>query len=132
MALKVWTSTLWRRGQCWLDISRAGKDLFGVVFAPSWDLVNFAMAARNRAKQIVTSDPAMATTVEDIMWCEYSGRYIEEMRSSYRAHRRQWDRLLSQETVTLCCYCAPGSNCHRILLADGILTKLGAEYFGER
>jgi uncharacterized protein YeaO (DUF488 family) len=42
-----------------------------------------------------------------------------------------WNDILGRDKVTLVCFCASGTDCHRYLLA-GYLEKLEAEYMGER
>lgn len=58
------------------------------------------------------------------------------MRESYRRERSRWQALLARPEVTLMCYCTPGPDgvlrCHRRLLAEAILPRLGAEDCGER
>lgn len=85
-----------------------------------------------------TGDKAFAPTkkmVYDIKYRgmseeEYTEKYYELMRKSYRLRRKKWDALLNQERVVLICYCAEGKFCHRVLLAR-ILEKLNASYKGE-
>lgn len=61
---------------------------------------------------------------------QYTQMYYDLMRKSYKNYRKEWDELLNREKIVLCCYCASGTFCHRLLLAQ-ILTKLGASYEGE-
>ncbi|NUP12931.1 MAG: hypothetical protein HOW73_43380 [Polyangiaceae bacterium] len=114
-----------------LDITRkSGKDL-GIVFAPSWTILNPALYVRNRAAEIRARDPEHAREMEERSWRTYRDAYGNEMRESYRAHRARWDELLARESVTLVCYC-PDLRCHRTLLGQLILPKLGAIYVGEK
>nr|WP_320013521.1 hypothetical protein [uncultured Desulfobacter sp.] len=53
------------------------------------------------------------------------------MQKSYRENSRIWKGVLGRDEVTLFCFCASGTDCHRSLLA-GYLEKLGAEYMSER
>lgn len=101
-----------------LDVTRKSAPPEGLPFAPSWEILGPALAAR-RAGQL------------DAAWPGYVEAYTAEMRRSYRAHRPAWDALLSRESVTLLCYCADPRRCHRTLLA-GMLARLGADVRGER
>lgn len=68
----------------------------------------------------------------DEAWERYVPAYLAEMRQSYRAHQEAWELLLARPLVTLGCYCTDPAQCHRTLLARDILTKLGADFRGER
>jgi len=107
--MKVWTGRVGYAGSDGLDVTvKSGNK----AFAPTWDMV-----MGHKRGQMSDS--------------EYVERYYTLMRRSYREQRQTWDWLLSQDEVTLLCYCAKGKFCHRTLLAE-ILVKLGAQYMGER
>lgn len=95
-----------------LDITIKGKDPIGKLFAPTWKMVMLSKQGK-------------------IGWEEYCFLYRKLMRKSYRSHKPIWDELLARSEVTLVCFCEPGSQCHRYLLAE-YLTSLGATYQGER
>lgn len=59
---------------------------------------------------------------------EYTKRYTELMRISYIEHRKTWDKLLSEDTVVLACYCKAGDFCHRLLLLD--IIEVICEFLG--
>ena len=67
---------------------------------------------------------------------EYTDRYLELMRQSYRRTPDVWHSLIARDQVAIACYCTPGKFCHRHLLKD-ILDKLcthrqiSFEYRGE-
>jgi len=61
---------------------------------------------------------------------EYTKKYYELMRKSYKTNFNKWQDVLNREHLTFVCYCNKSSFCHRFLLKD-ILTKLGAKYLGE-
>ena len=62
---------------------------------------------------------------------EYTELYYELMRTLYTEKKHLFEEVCSKETVTFCCYCRPGSFCHRYMLAD-MFVKLGCTYGGER
>lgn len=123
MTLQIFTARIGCRDADVLDVTRAGAEKRpgpGSAFAPSRALLN-PYIARRRAGRLTAAD-----------WQEYSERYREEMRQSYRANRAAWDALLARDRVVLACYCVaiPEIQCHRVLLAR-ILEQLGAVYGGE-
>jgi len=95
-----------------LDITVKGKDPIGRCFAPTWKMV-------------------MGSKERKISWDEYKQMYRELMQKSYQENLGIWNDILGRDEVTLVCFCASGTDCHRYLLA-GYLEKLGAEYMGER
>lgn len=108
MPLKVWTAQFRYAGPSRLDITvKSGES----TWAPTWDMV-------------------MGLKRGELSEQDYSSRYTNMMRQSYREKRARWDWLLQQERVTLVCFCKAGDFCHRVLLAR-ILVKLGASYEGE-
>jgi len=119
MTLHVLTARISYGGPDRLDVTRAGADPVGVVFAPSWPLLMMAKTMARRGP-----DAAEAG------WTEYVPEYAAEMRASYRQHRAVWDALLGRERVVLCCYCVNPARCHRRLLA-GMLVECGAADEGE-
>ena len=144
MTLRVHTARISYRGADALDITRKGNDAVGVVFAPSWKILNDAMKARadaeeclkgaNRDGAVGALHRATAYEIEDRMWAVYLPKYTEEMRESYRVHRDVWEEVLARPKVVLTCFCDVvkwKSHCHRVVLA-GLLVKCGAVYEGER
>src|SRR5690606_2754854 len=67
----------------------------------------------------------------DLEWARYSARFLAEMRASYRRNRPAWDELLRLDRVVLLCFCTDSAHCHRRILAEDVLPKLGATYAGE-
>ena len=138
VTLRVFTARVSYCGPSRLDITRKGNDPDGVAFAPSWPLLNEAMAARHRAEDALKGahrdhpvgamHREAAHRIEEEMWQAYAPRYVAEMRASYVAHRGAWDAVLRREVVTLVCFCDlakwPG-HCHRVLCAD-LLARCGA------
>lgn len=106
--LQVYTSQYKYKGEDRYDITVKTSDK---TFAPTWDMV-------------------MGTKQGKMTYKEYTEKYYELMRKSYKNNRRKWDELLNRDRVVLVCFCRPGEFCHRILLAE-ILVKLGAQYIGE-
>jgi uncharacterized protein YeaO (DUF488 family) len=128
MGLIVHTAHLSKGGPEYLDITRAGAERsqepgghrgMGAAFAPSRPLLNTYLHLAKRG------------ALTDRNWLDYATRYLDEMRVSYKSNRAAWDKLLSLQCVTLCCACRDGSRCHRRLLAEDVLKKMGATYMGE-
>lgn len=128
MPLKVCTSRIPHhnlpgyRGPHGFNVTRRGGGAAADPFAPSDALLSAGLKAKRQAKK---DEAALALVFE---W--YALLYREEMRESYRAHRRAWEELLHREHVVLLCYCGHHERCHRSELAE-ILVKLGATYEGE-
>lgn len=123
MTLQVFTARLGLKDPDYLDVSLQGNLRrlhrgIGIFFAPSPHLLYPFLSKRKHR----------GLTEED--WKEYSARYTEEMRKSYRDRRSAWDELLSWQRVVLLCFCTDPERCHRRVLA-GILTRLGAVDHGE-
>lgn len=110
--MKLYTAQYRYAGADRLDITVKGRDLKGIVFAPSWKMV-------------------MGSKEEKLFWDEYQQMYRERMQKSYFATRDIREEILSRDEVRLVCFCKVGTNCHRYLLAD-CLAKLGAKYLGGR
>jgi uncharacterized protein YeaO (DUF488 family) len=90
-----------------LDITVKGKS----IFAPTWEIVMAIKEGRINEK-------------------EYTDRYFELMRQSYRENKQEWLDILKLDEIILGCYCPKGKYCHRYITA-WILKKLGAKYVGE-
>ncbi len=120
MTLRVHTARISYGGPDRLDVTRKSADEWAKSFAPSWQILRPALAAR-----AISEDAALAA------WVLYVPAYLELMRASYRERRADWDRLLALPRVVCVCYCVDHEQCHRTLLARDILPKLGAEYAGE-
>ena len=67
--------------------------------------------------------------IEAAVWQTYVQGYLAEMRLSYQRERAKWDALLGLSRVVLVCDCP--SHCHRTILRERILPKLGAVDCGE-
>lgn len=112
--MKVFLSTTQYLARDRLDIRRG-------IFAPSEDLERWFAVYR---RPFFTPDEAALK--------RYLAQYTEEMRDSYKAHRADWQLLLSDPEVTLVCDCEDARLCHRTTLGAYILPKLGATFEGER
>jgi hypothetical protein len=110
--MKLYTAQYKYVGNDRLDITVKGKDPIGRCFTPTWKMV-------------------LGSKEGKLSWDEYQQVYRELMQKSYRENSGAWNDVLGRDEVTLVCFCASGTNCHRSLLA-GYLEKLGAEYMGER
>ncbi len=117
--LQVYTARMGYKGADGLDITRSSGTV-GQIFAPTYELLTPYLDKRR----------AGTLTPED--WTAYSKSYLEEMRASYRAHRKEWDAILAWKQATVLCFCVNASECHRMLLGRNILARLGAIYLGER
>ena len=107
--LKVYTSQYKYRGKNRLDITvKTGKK----IFAPTWDMV-------------------MGIKHGTMSYEEYTRKYYQLMRKSYKENKNEWNELLNKDEVVLVCFCKPNDFCHRYLLAY-ILAKLGAVCRGEK
>lgn len=67
------------------------------VFAPSWEIVMDVKAGK-------------------ISEQEYTDRYKEMMRASWKANRTRWVEVCGLGEVAIACYCGAGKFCHRHLL----------------
>jgi hypothetical protein len=122
MPVAIYTARVSYGGRDRLDITRKSGGPNGLPFAPSWSILRPMLDARKRG----------VTTLEgDQLWSDYVRAYTAEMRKSYRAHRTAWDAVLAREVVTLVCYCADSSHCHRRVLS-WLLGKCGGLERGER
>ncbi len=95
-----------------LDITRKSAGRIGLIFAPSWDILN-------KYKK------------EEIDFDTYRLLYLEEMKKSYTENNIAWFGFLMKDRVVLTCYCTDHEKCHRTILAKEILPKYGARYKGE-
>ncbi len=131
MTLQVQTARMGYRGPDWLDVTlqangrRAdggevgGHRGIGLFFAPSPDILYPYLSKRRHGRET------------DRDWLVDVAQYTVEMRSSYKRFRRAWDELLGWERVVLLCMCKDAARCHRTVLGQQILPKLGANYLGE-
>ena len=110
--MKLYTAQYHYSGNDRLDITVKGQDPTGKIFAPTWKMV-------------------MGSKKGKISFDEYREMYRKRMRESYQQHKKIWQDILTRKEVTLVCFCKSGTFCHRYLLAE-YLSKLGAEYMGER
>lgn len=118
-----------------LDITRMNKDPIGVAFAPSWDILQPALHARQRARDTreagelaAREQPAAAAylraraaqeaeEIEAAAWKVYEPAYVEEMRASWREHQSVWLEVARRAEVTLLCACTDTARCHRTVAA---------------
>jgi hypothetical protein len=108
---RIFTSTYNYDGPNRLDITVKGKDSIGVIFAPTWAMVN-------------------GIKTGEINWEQYKDLYHRMMFRSYADNRETWEEVMSREAVVLVCFCADHTACHRSLLAS-IFAWLGHDYVGE-
>lgn len=100
--MKLFTIQLasWRKAQAlsvpFYDVTVKSGDK---LFAPSWGLLR---AYKDKA---VTEE-------------EYTIRFLDEMRVSYKNNKQHWVDFLSQDSVAIACFCGKGGFCHRYILVD--------------
>lgn len=96
--MELWTCQIakWRKATNFLDTTVKSGDK---IFAPTWNLLG-----RYKTGQI-SSD-------------EYKEEFIKLMRQSFINNKEYWLRVLSQETLTIACYCPAGRFCHRLILVE--------------
>jgi hypothetical protein len=111
VTLQVFTSHISRPDPDLLNVSTKAARL-GATFAPT-------LASTRRPRE----------TNQD--WDEFVAAYERRMRHMYVTQRSDWDELLSWQRVVLACSCDDATRCHRTVLAQHVLVKLGAEYGGE-
>lgn len=112
----IWTAQYNYYGPDRVDITTRKTHEYGQWFAPDW-----ATMVRPYKAEVINEE-------------EYTHRYIQHMRLSYKAHKEAWMWLLSQLEVTFVCFCFAGNFCHRTILARDILDRHfpNAIYRGER
>lgn len=128
MTLQVHTARMgYKASDDWLDVTRAQKSNktdgghlgIGLAFAPSARLLSQYL------------DRKRAEGLTDRQWLAYVEAYTAEMRESYRRNKAPWNTLLSMPRAVCLCFCVESARCHRTVLAQQILPKLGAKYMGE-
>lgn len=131
---EVWSAHMSYAGEDRFDITRKSGGAAGAPFAPPEDAFLEAIRRRKALEQrrLVPKSGASATDAVRAAWEAYREAYREAMRRSFLAHKSAWLELLTKPEVTLVCYCAVPTRCHRIVLAAEILPKLGKTYRGER
>ena len=67
-------------------------------FAPTWDFLMEYKRDQDEGK--------------------YISKFIPLMRENYKNNTQYWVDFLSQESITIGCYCKAGKFCHRHLLVD--------------
>ena len=58
----------------------------------------------------------------------FAEAYVAELRHSYRTTRTAWDALLRRPRIVLACDCTAGRDCHRYVLVERVLARLGVHY----
>ena len=64
---------------------------------------------------------------------QYTILYLKMLDASCKNNKREWDKLLAMNSVTLVCYCPKNTFCHRHLLAKYLADKFSnqVELIGE-
>lgn len=161
VTLLIHTARISYRGPDRFDITRKSGGPEGRAFAPSWSILNEALAARRAAKRErereeelldfyrrekpsiveevranIASRSGNAHALERGAWATYLPAYLEEMVDSQQRHPEAWAALLARERVVLCCFCVvrPGvddSERCHRILLAHLLVSMGARYEGE-
>lgn len=137
MTLHVFTARYSTRDPDRLDITRMGCDRArkankpapGEFLAPSWEILKPALAWR-RAFEERCKEQNLDENTE--YFRIYRERYREEMLTSWRRRRSEWEALLARERVVLVCFCPVAAYCHRTIAAGFLASpRLGAVHEGE-
>jgi len=141
--VEVYTSRTAYQGVDSLDITVKSGDGPGKCLAPTWDLVaGFklfeAQQSRaqaqdvNNAKQLAEANSEIERWGKNKLTGEplqpldentYTERYLDLLRKRYQADKQPFLDILTRESATLTCYCAPGVFCHRHLAVE-VLDKV--------
>ena len=138
MSLHVFTSRKWLRDPDLLDVTRAGRDPVGLVFAPSWALLGDAKGfngqppiSGERYAELYIAEMRVSWGLERVRpWSRWTAEERLARARGVTMQRETWDGLLAHDRVVLGCYEVDPTQCHRSLLA-GLFVKLGAVYCGE-
>ncbi len=123
MTLRVWTARLGAYdGPDKLDITRGSGHGVGLLFAPSTPL----FASFKRAQRFPRGVDSLRRE-----FAVYAGKYRAELCTTADRVPDLFAMLLVRDEVTLCCYCAAPTLCHRGVLA-AMLGERGAVCEGER
>lgn len=76
-----------------------------------------------------TYDLVRAYKAGEISWSEYREKYLHLLRVRYSKSPENFLSMV-HANEKFACYCKPGENCHRYILAS-VLQKLKFEYGGE-
>lgn len=87
--VKVHMSRMTFGGPDALDVTRSGNHPTGVLFAPSWGLVQPYLNARQAGLETL------------VLWRKYEADYRAEMEHARKVYPLRWSDLLSRESVTL-------------------------------
>lgn len=115
--------------------ARTGRDLFQPDGKPVPDTMGHRGVGRAFAPSAGLLWPLIQQrrmgTLTDADWVAYVADYHEEMRQSYKRHRKAWDTVASWARVVLVCYCTDPERCHRTVLARLLVKSAGGVYLGE-
>jgi hypothetical protein len=104
--------------------TQSGKSGQGAILSPSWSLVmghklHMALAKGDHAEiarwQYDKINNKPITPLND---AQYTDGYLALLRERYAKDKRPFLDLLGRDTLTLTCYCAPGTFCHRHIAVD--------------
>lgn len=133
-----------------LHVGVNSRDKLGMIFSPTWELHLELLIARTQCMRKLAElriqqekDPksqqcasldfelGVLTSAFKGKWQGYADAYREEMRRSYGKFKDQWKEILDRGTVIFVCDCDNHRICHRSILAEEILPKLGAHFGSE-
>lgn len=104
----VYTSRIGYQGPSGLDITVKSAKGIGEILAPTWVLVGGYK--HWEGKTPLTDE-------------QYTDRYLDLLRTRYRANEQAFTEIIQREHVVLLCYCRTGVFCHRHLALD-VLEKI--------
>lgn len=114
-----------------LDISRKSGKGNGLLFAPSWDILNPVIKLRRELDALLEDTIGAdviardyAESMENAAWADYVPRFTDEMRRSFASNRDRWIDVIREPRVVLLCYCTHKAHCHRHLVRS-MLAKVG-------
>lgn len=82
-----------------LDVTVKSGD---TTFAPDWEtLMNYKRSPK--------------TAIDE---AEYTERFLQGLRDSFRSNPERWREILSMDSLCILCYCRKGKFCHRLILVD--------------
>jgi uncharacterized protein YeaO (DUF488 family) len=117
--MALYTAQYRYSGQDRLDITAKGKDTYGNLYAPTWEMVMGYKKGRLTKSQ-------------------YTDRYYDLLRYRWR-HEAGFSQAMSnlaeaakRRDVTLVCFCQAGDFCHRNILKDILVKSFNVPYVGER
>lgn len=112
----LFTATYRYPGKDRLDITVKGKDSIGKIFAPTWNIVTELKSGK---------------ITEEV----YTKAYYNLLIDRWKTNNNAFINLVNnakKDDITLVCFCASGTFCHRYLLAKFLQYNWQVPLGGER